>query len=440
MWYSTDGGLWAQDSLLTGDYFAQNTDVVQPGEVAPFYERFGHSLNALDLDGDGEDDIMIMLGGFAPSPANDMWATTDGNNWVYCGHAPWTPRAWHGAVVFRGHLWIMGGTPLNNEVWELRNITKVPRPPPATRSLYNNYTYAMEWVQHRDAPWSPRVGMSLVSQFYFDPNRQTLAESRERMVLVGGYGGFTNIGVSAARYDGFSCRGDSWESYDGVTWNLLNSSNVFSDRAWASMAAYRGADPRIDFNANLSRPTPPRLFLFGGGFVGFTTSAKKIVNSMDAFSDAFWSEDGAVWHQLNYQEGGGTSTVPFYSSELWSATEVNSESSYLGLWGSTIVLFNTETRKRYPGSLILIAGDYDGSGDFSSNVYRSLPGLYCNDKGITCNGQGSCTDNGCVCETGTYGDKCQFGSPPSKSVAFALSRLSAALILSPLILMTYFLL
>jgi hypothetical protein len=30
-------GLWAFEQKNTGDYFAQNTDVVQPGPIPPWY-------------------------------------------------------------------------------------------------------------------------------------------------------------------------------------------------------------------------------------------------------------------------------------------------------------------------------------------------------------------------------------------------------------------
>lgn len=82
VWYSTNGYIWAQESKLTGDYFAQNTDAMQPGPIAPWYERYGHSLNAIDIDGDGEDDLMVLAGGFASSPVNDVWVTENGVNWL----------------------------------------------------------------------------------------------------------------------------------------------------------------------------------------------------------------------------------------------------------------------------------------------------------------------------------------------------------------------
>lgn len=46
------------------------------------FPRFGHTLTALDLNGDGEDDIMIQMGGFAPIPSNDIWITEDGITWT----------------------------------------------------------------------------------------------------------------------------------------------------------------------------------------------------------------------------------------------------------------------------------------------------------------------------------------------------------------------
>jgi hypothetical protein len=56
--------------------------VVQPGSIAPWFERYGHSLNSVDIDGDGVPDVMVLAGGFASSPVNDVWVTYDGVEWV----------------------------------------------------------------------------------------------------------------------------------------------------------------------------------------------------------------------------------------------------------------------------------------------------------------------------------------------------------------------
>eukprot|EP00600_Ochromonadales_sp_CCMP1393_P001413 CAMPEP_0174981164 /NCGR_PEP_ID=MMETSP0004_2-20121128/15742_1 /TAXON_ID=420556 /ORGANISM="Ochromonas sp., Strain CCMP1393" /LENGTH=102 /DNA_ID=CAMNT_0016232887 /DNA_START=446 /DNA_END=751 /DNA_ORIENTATION=+ len=102
-------------------------------------------MDPIDVDGDGEDDMMILMGGYASSPSNDIWITENGVHWVYAGLAPWSPRAWHSTTIFKGKLWMMGGTPLNNEVWQLINVTQVARETPLTRSMYSNYTYVLDW-------------------------------------------------------------------------------------------------------------------------------------------------------------------------------------------------------------------------------------------------------------------------------------------------------
>lgn len=402
--------LWAQQTLLEGDFFAQNTDVVQPGEIAPFYARAGHTLDTVDVDGDGENDMMIMLGGFTPSPSNDIWITEDGNNWVFCGYAPWSPRAWHATTTFQGTLWLMGGTPLNNEVWKLEAVRRVQRVhSPLTRSLYNNYTFELDWTRMPDAPWSPRVGMSVVSQWFYDTSKgEVFANTTERIVLVGGYGGFLEDGPDKVKYDGFSCRSDSWTTINGFNWTLLNAKNSFPARAWAAMITYRGEDPRLWIKGHIDLPRVPRIYIFGGGFVGFSTTSKKRVNTMDAYSDAYWSEDGITWQQMNYQEGGGSAFIEFYSSELWSKTLVNSQTTYLGLWGATVNSFNASSGDEFPGDLILIGGDFDGAGGFSSSVFQSLPGMFCNVAGVQCSGNGQCQGNGkCLCDEGFDGLSCE---------------------------------
>ena len=49
-------------------YYVQNADALQPSTLAPWWERFGHSLDAVDIDGDGIHDFMIQIGGFTPDP------------------------------------------------------------------------------------------------------------------------------------------------------------------------------------------------------------------------------------------------------------------------------------------------------------------------------------------------------------------------------------
>jgi len=50
----------------------------RPGPIAPWFSRFAHSLDSVDLDEDGEEDVMILMGGFAPDPFNDVWVSKNG--------------------------------------------------------------------------------------------------------------------------------------------------------------------------------------------------------------------------------------------------------------------------------------------------------------------------------------------------------------------------
>jgi hypothetical protein len=77
---------------------------------------------------------MVLIGGYNPSPDNDVWVSEDGITWLYTGKAKFSPRGWHGAVVFKGKLYVMGGSPLNNEVWRLEHAVKGSRREPLTRS------------------------------------------------------------------------------------------------------------------------------------------------------------------------------------------------------------------------------------------------------------------------------------------------------------------
>ena len=54
-------------------------------------------------------------------------------------------------------------------------------------------------------------------------NNETMANSTERMVVLGGFGGWLS---DDSKFDGYRSRGDTWASTDGATWNLLGKSNL----------------------------------------------------------------------------------------------------------------------------------------------------------------------------------------------------------------------
>ncbi|MBI1832188.1 MAG: galactose oxidase [Planctomycetes bacterium] len=58
---------------------------------------------------------------------NDVWASSDGVNWEkVVDKAPWPPRIWFSSVVYRDHMWVLGGWSNNpaknwNDVWHSKD-------------------------------------------------------------------------------------------------------------------------------------------------------------------------------------------------------------------------------------------------------------------------------------------------------------------------------
>ncbi len=107
VWFSTDGKNW---TLATAN--------------APWSPRAYHQAAVLD----GK--IYVFGGGnYVPEyhAKNDVWCSTDGVTWEQVTPAaPWHPRLWFSAAVYRNHLWVLGGwsnQPSRNwgDVWCSKN-------------------------------------------------------------------------------------------------------------------------------------------------------------------------------------------------------------------------------------------------------------------------------------------------------------------------------
>lgn len=90
VWRSADGATW---ECVT--------------EQAPWAPRAYHQVVAHD----GK--LWVMGGGnYLPTyeARNDVWCSSDGKNWeCVCESAPWSPRLWFSATVYRGRMWVLGG-------------------------------------------------------------------------------------------------------------------------------------------------------------------------------------------------------------------------------------------------------------------------------------------------------------------------------------------
>jgi len=161
-------------------------------------------------------DRMWILGGTenyyfgdGKSLKNDIWSSADGKEWKReTDAAPWSPRAYHAAVVHDGKIWVMGG---GNYV-------------PKYHALNDVWcsTDGVKWEQVTDkAPWHPRIWFSSVVY-------------RDRIWVLGGWSNNPSKNW-----------GDVWYSKNGKDWQQLaskvcwkerheHSAFVFKDRIWVA--------------------------------------------------------------------------------------------------------------------------------------------------------------------------------------------------------------
>jgi hypothetical protein len=109
VWHTEDGKTWA---LATAD--------------AGWSRRAYHQAAVLN------NRIYVFGGGnYAPPnlyhAKNDVWSSEDGVRWIQeTEAAPWPPRLWFSAVVYRDRMWVLGGWSNNpsknwNDVWYSKN-------------------------------------------------------------------------------------------------------------------------------------------------------------------------------------------------------------------------------------------------------------------------------------------------------------------------------
>jgi len=125
---------------------------------------------------------------------NDVWSSADGKAWkLETASAPWSPRAYHAAVVHDGKIWVLGG---GNYVPEYH----------ARNDVWCS-SDGVHWQQVADhAPWHPRIWFSSVVY-------------RDHIWVLGGWSN-----------DPSTNWGDVWYSRDGKRWKQLRSKVVWKER------------------------------------------------------------------------------------------------------------------------------------------------------------------------------------------------------------------
>lgn len=192
VWSSTDGAKW---DLVTGK--AGWTPRIAAG-VVEFKGRMW-VLGGTENYYFGDD----------TSLRNDVWSSADGKTWeLATKNAPWSPRAYHAAVVHDGRIWVMGG---GNYVPKYHGVNDV-------WSSADGVTWERA-IEH--APWNSRLWFSAVTY-------------RDHMWVLGGWSNNPSKNW-----------GDVWYSRDGRDWKQLSSqvswkerhehsAYVFQDKIWVA--------------------------------------------------------------------------------------------------------------------------------------------------------------------------------------------------------------
>jgi len=114
VWRTSDGVNWTQATA-----------------GAPWHGRAAHAALAFDnklwvlgggyYEGTWVDEHLVLL--------NDVWYSSDGATWTELPDTPWSPRSGHAAAVFKGKLWIFGGSTISdNTILDLNDIWYLARP------------------------------------------------------------------------------------------------------------------------------------------------------------------------------------------------------------------------------------------------------------------------------------------------------------------------
>lgn len=128
MWIlgGTENYYFGDDKSLKNDVWSSSDGIKweQVTAAAPWSPRAYHQAAVLN----GR--IYVFGGGnYVPkySATNDVWSSADGKQWRQeTSSAPWNPRLWFSSVVYRDHMWVLGGwsnQPSKNwgDVWYSKN-------------------------------------------------------------------------------------------------------------------------------------------------------------------------------------------------------------------------------------------------------------------------------------------------------------------------------
>jgi hypothetical protein len=214
VWRSVDrGATWTQTTTAAWPARAYFQAVTHQGQMFAFGGQNFDTLPNPAFPGCPDNPPGVPCFPFIPDSTfyNDVWKSRDGANWsLVTPAAGWAGRAGLSAVVFRGHIYVLGGSQgddastggqgriLFNDVWKSKD--------------------GETWMQVTDnAPWPPRAGAAVVVKNGF-------------IYLLGGERGFTCGGAPGCNAERDLYFHDVWRSRNGEDWELVTPAAGWSAR------------------------------------------------------------------------------------------------------------------------------------------------------------------------------------------------------------------
>jgi hypothetical protein len=223
---------------------------------------------------------------------NDIWTSHDGNDWtLVTGHADFSPRYGHGAVVFHGKLWVIGGRQnytSTNDVWSSNNgvnwtlVTMHAGFSPRflhSVAVFNDRLWVIGGMGDANDVWSSDDGVNwtpVTNHPGFTPRHgQGIAVYDNQLWIIGGQ--YSYIEAHGWRVSGISK--EVWSSRNGATWTEVNRNALFEYLEFRPVAVYDN-----------------KMWLVGGGRDVTEFITGKPQNPIQYAYNSVWSSpDGINW-------------------------------------------------------------------------------------------------------------------------------------------------
>jgi hypothetical protein len=276
--------------------------VTQITENATFTSRHAHTMVTFN-------DKMWVIGG---SFNKDVWSSSDGINWsLVIDNAPFGRRSDHTSVVFDNKLWVIGGMTENennelvpaNDVWSSTNgldwVLETDSAEFAPRRLHSSVVFdnkiwvinGSDWNSFVNDIWFSSNGV----QWELATNNYTLEGSilneclvfNNKMWVIGGVGpeGNTN---------------SIWSSSNGIDWDVVTEDAAFAPRRISASVIYENKMWLFGGQANLETDTDNEIWYTSDGNTWFmatqspTSYSSRFFHKVTSFENKLFLSAGYV--------------------------------------------------------------------------------------------------------------------------------------------------